>query len=197
MSIGGGARRITARALARQRVVAASGGFQLDHQGSRPSPSHLVRRNPLDATGRRGVVRLRYPHHGLPCPGVSSCSMIGTPDETVAPLASALVRAGRAGSGQGITLPNGTAPGSGPLMDRRAFIGGAGLRSPDRLPDMAVGLLRTAARLTGEAGDGTTARALRWPRCAQGDGRGPERTGRHSLSTLPQSLRPRADEVIE
>jgi hypothetical protein len=49
--------------------------------------------------------------------------MIVTPDETVAPLASALVRAGRAGSGRRIALPNGTASGSvTPLMDRGAFI---------------------------------------------------------------------------
>jgi len=45
-------------------------------------------------------------------------------DETVAPLASALVRARRTGSGWRVALPNGTASGSvTPLMDRRAFIG--------------------------------------------------------------------------
>jgi hypothetical protein len=50
--------------------------------------------------------------------------MIATPDETVAPLASALVRAGRAGSGQRIALSNGTASGSViPLLGRRAFLG--------------------------------------------------------------------------
>src|SRR5438309_11688230 len=45
-------------------------------------------------------------------------------DETVAPLASALVRARRTGSGWRVALPNGTASRSvTPLMDRRAFIG--------------------------------------------------------------------------
>ena len=44
--------------------------------------------------------------------------------ETVAPLASALVRAGRARSGRGTAIPEGTASGSmTPLVDRRAFIG--------------------------------------------------------------------------
>ena len=50
--------------------------------------------------------------------------MIAAPDETVAPLASALVRAGRAGSGQRIALSNGAASRSViPLVDRRAFVG--------------------------------------------------------------------------
>ena len=61
------------------------------------------------ASGPRGAVRLRWPRHALSRPGDPPCYMIATPDETAAPLASALVRAGRAGSG--------------PLMDRRAFIG--------------------------------------------------------------------------
>ena len=44
--------------------------------------------------------------------------------ETVAALASALVRAGRAGSGGRLALPHGSASGSvTPFMDRRAFIG--------------------------------------------------------------------------
>jgi len=46
------------------------------------------------------------------------------PDETTAPLASALVRAALAGRGRRIALSNGTASGSViPLMDRRAFSG--------------------------------------------------------------------------
>jgi hypothetical protein len=45
MSIGGARAGSPLVPLARQRVVAASGGFQFDHQGSRPSPSHLVRRD--------------------------------------------------------------------------------------------------------------------------------------------------------
>ncbi len=46
------------------------------------------------------------------------------PDEAAAPLASALVRARRAGSGRRVALSNGTASGSViPLMDRRAFLG--------------------------------------------------------------------------
>jgi hypothetical protein len=50
--------------------------------------------------------------------------MIPTPDETAASLASALVRAGRAGGGQRIALSNGTASASViPLMNRRAFMG--------------------------------------------------------------------------
>jgi hypothetical protein len=45
------------------------------------------------------------------------------PDETAPPLASALVRAGRAGRGRRIAFSNGTAPGSvNLLMDRRAFL---------------------------------------------------------------------------
>ena len=50
--------------------------------------------------------------------------MIATPDETAASLASALVRARRAGSGRRIALSNGPVSGSViPLMDRRAFLG--------------------------------------------------------------------------
>jgi ABC transporter substrate binding protein len=55
------------------------------------------------------------------------------PDETVAPLASALVRARRARSGRRIALPNRAASGSvTPFMDRRAFIAavGGGLLAP-------------------------------------------------------------------
>ena len=49
--------------------------------------------------------------------------MMAMPDETATPLASALVRAGRAGRGRRIALSNGTAPGSvNLLMDRRAFL---------------------------------------------------------------------------
>jgi hypothetical protein len=44
-------------------------------------------------------------------------------DETVASLASALVRAGWAGSGRRTALPDGTASGSViPRVDRRAFL---------------------------------------------------------------------------
>ena len=55
--------------------------------------------------------------------------MNATSDETAPSLASALVRAGRAGSGRRIALSNETASGSAipgsaiPLMDRRAFLG--------------------------------------------------------------------------
>jgi hypothetical protein len=50
--------------------------------------------------------------------------MMATPDETTAPLAAALVRAGRAGSSRRIALSNGMASGSLILlMDRRAFLG--------------------------------------------------------------------------
>jgi len=50
--------------------------------------------------------------------------MNATSDETAPSLASALVRAGRAGSGRRIPLSNETASGSAiPLMDRRAFLG--------------------------------------------------------------------------
>ena len=49
------------------------------------------------------------------------------PDETVPPLASALVRARRARSGRTIALPNAAASGSvTPFMDRRAFIAAVG-----------------------------------------------------------------------
>jgi hypothetical protein len=57
-------------------------------------------------------------------PGSPPCFLITTPDETVAALASALVRARQARSGRRIALSNGAASGSvTPLMDRRAFIG--------------------------------------------------------------------------
>jgi len=50
--------------------------------------------------------------------------MIVTLDETVPPLASALVRAERAGSGRRTALADGAASGPvTPSMDRRAFIG--------------------------------------------------------------------------
>jgi len=50
--------------------------------------------------------------------------MIVTPYETVPPLASTLVQAGRTGSARRTALTNGTAPRSViPPMDRRAFIG--------------------------------------------------------------------------
>ena len=63
--------------------------------------------------------------------------MTTTPDETAAPLASALVRAGRAGSGQRIALSNGTASASVmPLIGRRTFLGtlASVLAAPLELP---------------------------------------------------------------
>jgi hypothetical protein len=58
-------------------------------------------------------------------PGSPPCFVSATPDETVAPLAAALVRAGRSGSGRGSALPNGPASGSvTPLLDRRTFMAG-------------------------------------------------------------------------
>ena len=74
-------------------------------------------------------------------------------DETVAPLASALVRAGWSGSGRRVALPNGPASGSvTPFMDRRAFIG-----------TVAGGLL--AAPLAAEAQQAATSHrvGLLWP----------------------------------
>jgi hypothetical protein len=49
--------------------------------------------------------------------------MMASTNETAAPLASALVRARRAGRGRRIALSSGTAPGSvSRLMDRRVFL---------------------------------------------------------------------------
>src|SRR5260370_24083232 len=56
--------------------------------------------------------------------GSTGPARLDTADETVPPLASALVRAWRAGSGGRVALPNRTASGSVThLMDRRVFIG--------------------------------------------------------------------------
>jgi hypothetical protein len=68
---------------------------------------HQLRRHLWLGRARDGAVADLRLADSAP-PGSPPCFIIATPDETTAPLASALVRAGRAGSG--------------PLMDRRAFL---------------------------------------------------------------------------